>query len=77
MLSWIAQVLLGRSRHPFLPRPGRERALAGLVGLLDPSQKSDLAGPDFAPRLAEARRIARRIARRFAGKLAHSTGEGG
>ncbi len=73
MLSWIAQVLIGRTRHPYLPHPGRERALAGLLGLLDPSQKSDLAGGgDFAPRLAEARHIALK----FAGKLA-GAGAGG
>lgn len=74
MLSWIAQVLIGRARHPYLPHPGRERALAGLLGLLDPAQKSDLAGgADFAPRLAEARRIARK----FAGKLAGAGAGGG
>ena len=68
MLSWIAQVLLGRARHPYLPLPGRERALAGLLGLLDPAQKSDLSGgADFAPRLAEAGRISRKLA----SKLAH------
>lgn len=73
MLSWIAQVLFGRTRHPYLPHPGRERALAGLLGLLDPSQKSDLAcGGDFAPRLAEVRHIARK----FAGKLAGAGGNG-
>lgn len=70
MLSWITQVLLGRSRHPFLPRPGRERALAGLLGLLDPSQKSDLSGADYAPRLAEAGRIARKVAGMLTGGAA-------
>lgn len=72
MLSWITQVLLGRTRHPYLPRPGRERAVAGILGLLDPSQKSDLSGGrDLAPRLAEARRIVRK----FAGKLAGAQGD--
>src|SRR6185503_10926163 len=66
MLSWIAQVLLGRTRHPFLPRPGRQRGLSGLVGLLDPAQKSDLSdGVDFAPRLGEVGRIARKFTRKL------------
>jgi hypothetical protein len=70
MLSWIAQVLLGRARHPYLPLPGRARALAGLVGLLDPAQKSDLSGgADFAPRLAEAGRISRKLASKFTHRL--------
>lgn len=74
MLSWITQVLLGHRRHPYLPHPGRQRALAGVLGLLDPAQKSDLAGAgDFAPRLAEAGRIARH----FAGKLGKPAGETG
>jgi hypothetical protein len=69
MLSWIVQVLLGGARHPYLPVPGRRQALAGLVGLLDPAQKSDLSGDrDFAPRLLEARRIARKFARKLASR---------
>ena len=69
MLSWITQVLIGHTRHPYLPHPGRQRALAGLVGLLDPAQKSDLGGEvDLSLRFAEARRIARK----FAGKLVGS-----
>jgi predicted ATP-grasp superfamily ATP-dependent carboligase len=63
MVYWIAQVLFGRARQPYLPHPRRQRALAGLWSLLDPSQKSDLAdGADFAPRLGEAGRIARKLA---------------
>jgi predicted ATP-grasp superfamily ATP-dependent carboligase len=74
MLSWITQVLIGRKRHPYLPHPGRRRALAAVFGLLDPAQKSDLSGGgDFAPRLAEAGRIARK----FAGKLGKPAGEAG
>ena len=54
------------TRHAFLPRPGRERVFSGLMGLLDPSQKSDLSdGLDFAPRLGEASRIARKFTRKL------------
>jgi predicted ATP-grasp superfamily ATP-dependent carboligase len=68
MLSWIGQVLLGRNWHDALPRPRRALALHGIAGLLDPSQKSDLAGArDPAPRLAEAGHIARKFARKLAG----------
>jgi len=78
MLSWIVQVLLGRARHPYLPLPGRGRALAGLLGLLDPAQKSDLSGGrDFAPRLAEAGRISRKFASKFTQHLAGATARGG
>jgi len=69
MLSWIAQVMLGRARHPWLPRPGRARAFSALAGLLDPAQKSDLSGGrDPTPRLYEAVRIARHFVGK-AGKL--------
>ncbi|NOT29269.1 MAG: hypothetical protein HOP15_02340 [Planctomycetes bacterium] len=71
MLYWIAQVLLGRARHPYLPYPRRQRALAGLWSLLDPTQKSDLAGGiDFAPRLGEAGRIVRKLAAKLGGARA-------
>jgi predicted ATP-grasp superfamily ATP-dependent carboligase len=77
MLSWIIQVLLGPARHPYLPIPGRARALAGLVGLFDPAQKSDLAGSrDFAPRLAEAGRISRKLARKFTHRLSGAVAKG-
>jgi predicted ATP-grasp superfamily ATP-dependent carboligase len=71
MLSWIAQVLLGRKRTADMPYPTRTRALAGLAGLLDPAQKSDLAcAGDFAPRLAEAGRIVRKLRHKLVGGAA-------
>jgi hypothetical protein len=74
-LSWIVQVLLGRRRHPALPYPRRRAALAGLAGLLDPSQRSDLTWrKDPGPRLAEASRIARKFARKLAGSGAGGSG---
>jgi predicted ATP-grasp superfamily ATP-dependent carboligase len=69
LLSWIGQTLLGRARDSGLPHPRRRRAFAGLAGLLDPTQKSDLSGDgDFAPRLAEADRIGRRLAKLLLGR---------
>jgi predicted ATP-grasp superfamily ATP-dependent carboligase len=77
LLYWIVQVLLGRARHSYLPLPGRERALAALAGLLDPAQKSDLAGgADFAPRLAEAGRISRKLAQKLTHRLAGADAKG-
>ena len=68
LLSWIAQVLLGKRRHPTLPYPRRKEALAGLVSLLDPAQKSDLAWKrDPGPRFAEATRIARKFVQKLRG----------
>ncbi len=68
MISWVAQVLLGRRRHPYLPHPARSRAVAGLLSLLDPAQKSDLSGgSDPGPRVAEALRIARRLGGKLTG----------
>jgi predicted ATP-grasp superfamily ATP-dependent carboligase len=67
MLSWIVQVLIGGAAPPGLTRPGRARALRGLLGLLDPAQKSDLSGRDRAPRLGEAERILRKLLRKLLG----------
>jgi hypothetical protein len=54
-----------------MPYPTRTRALAGLAGLLDPAQKSDLAcAGDFAPRLAEAWRIVRKLRHKLVGGAA-------
>ncbi len=66
LLYWIAQVLLGPRRHAYLPHPARSRALAGLLGLVDPAQKSDLScSGDPSPRVAEALRIARKLGRKL------------
>jgi predicted ATP-grasp superfamily ATP-dependent carboligase len=65
-LSWIAQVLLGRRRYPYLPIPKRRRALAAALGLLRPGEKLDIASlDDPMPGLAELPKIARK----FLGKL--------
>ncbi|HET6202579.1 MAG TPA: ATP-grasp domain-containing protein [Planctomycetota bacterium] len=65
LLSWIAQVLLGVKRHPYLPSPSRRAALPALLALLDPRQKPDVPWRGD-PRLALARwaRIGRTLGRK-------------
>jgi predicted ATP-grasp superfamily ATP-dependent carboligase len=64
-LRWIAEVLLGRTRHPYLPHPGRWRALAAIAGLLSPRQKLDVGSLDDPWTLiADLLRILRKIGRR-------------
>lgn len=64
-LVWIASVLLGRRRFPFLPAPRRRAALAAMAGLLNPACKFDvLSLGDPRPGVAEIFKI---IAK-FAGK---------
>jgi predicted ATP-grasp superfamily ATP-dependent carboligase len=41
-MVWIAQVLFGRRRYPFLPMPGRCHALKAVVQLLNPAYKFDI-----------------------------------
>ena len=41
-LIWIAQVLYGKPRYPFLAMPGRHRAAAALLGLLNPASRFDI-----------------------------------
>lgn len=66
MLSWVSQVLAGRGGAAGLARPTRRQALAGLAGLIDPAQHSDLSGGrDFGPRLAEVGRVVRKLARKM------------
>jgi hypothetical protein len=41
-MVWVAQVLFGRRRYPFLPMPGRWDALKAMVQLLNPAYKFDI-----------------------------------
>lgn len=51
---WIASVLGGRHKYPFLRNPNRGVGLTGLLGLLDPRNRSDnQALDDPLPGLAE------------------------
>jgi predicted ATP-grasp superfamily ATP-dependent carboligase len=69
---WLASVVLGRHRLPYLPRIPRRAALAAMLSLLRPGDTFDtLARDDKRPFAAELRRVVR-LARR-----ATSRGPGG
>ena len=58
-LSWMAQVLTGRRRYPFLSYPPRHAAFGALAQLLDPRCKYDLQClEDPRPGLAELCQLA-------------------
>ncbi len=66
---WIASVLWGRRRFPFLPMPKRREALAALAGLLNPALKFDIMSlKDPRPGLGEIFKIAGKLA----GKWKHA-----
>ncbi len=59
-LKWIASVLLGRRRYPFLPSPRRREVFGALASLFDPRIRSDVQSlADPAPGFVELGRIAR------------------
>ena len=61
-MLWIAQVLRGRPRYPFLPVPNRLRGVQALLRLLDPTCHFDILSlRDPRPGLAEIPRIARKL----------------
>ncbi|MCI0585487.1 MAG: ATP-grasp domain-containing protein [Planctomycetes bacterium] len=65
LLTWIAQVLLGTARHPYLPSPPRRAALPALGALLGRRQSSDIPWrEDPRPALAQLLRLPRRLARK-------------
>jgi predicted ATP-grasp superfamily ATP-dependent carboligase len=58
-MVWIASVLRGKKRYPFLAMPSRRQGLAALLGLLNPVYKFDILSlEDPRPGLAEIARIA-------------------
>lgn len=68
-IVWIASVLRGERRYPFLNPPRRREALVAAVRLLDSSEGFDiLSGEDPRPGLAELVRIAAKIGE----KVSHS-----
>jgi predicted ATP-grasp superfamily ATP-dependent carboligase len=57
-MVWIASVLRGKKRYPFLAMPSRRQGLAALLGLLNPAYKFDILSlDDPRPGLAEIARI--------------------
>jgi predicted ATP-grasp superfamily ATP-dependent carboligase len=62
---WIASVLSGRRRHPFLANPSRWEAAAAAVGLFMPTGQFDILSlEDPAPGLAELVKIATKVGRK-------------
>jgi predicted ATP-grasp superfamily ATP-dependent carboligase len=62
IVLWLPQVLLGLRRYPFLAPPKRSRALAALMGLLDPRQKFDVFSiDDPRPGFVEMLKIAHKL----------------
>ncbi len=69
-LMWIATVLLGKQRYPFLSMPSRFQGVAALVGLLSPACRFDvMSWEDPRPGLAAIPRIVQK----FGSKLRDST----
>ena len=67
-LVWIASVLAGRRRYPFLPMPSRRKALAALCGLANPASHFDvLSLRDLRPGLAEVPKLVRKFWRKARG----------
>jgi predicted ATP-grasp superfamily ATP-dependent carboligase len=65
-MVWIASVLRGKRRYPFLAMPDRREGLAALLGLLNPAYKFDILSlEDPRPGLAEIVKIVGK----FGGKL--------
>jgi predicted ATP-grasp superfamily ATP-dependent carboligase len=55
---WIASVLRGKRRYPFLTMPSRRQGIAALFGLLNPKNKFDILSlEDLRPGLAEIVKI--------------------
>jgi len=64
---WIASVLRGRRRYPFLPAPPRRQALGAALRLLDPRDGYDiLTREDPRPGLAEIGALPGKLGRKVA-----------
>ncbi len=59
---WIASVLIGKRRYPFLRMPGRAQGVKALAGLFNPQFKFDiLSWEDPRPGLSEIVKITRSL----------------
>jgi hypothetical protein len=57
-MVWIASVLRGKRRYPFLAMPSRREGMTALFGLLNPTYKFDILSlEDLRPGLAEIVKI--------------------
>jgi predicted ATP-grasp superfamily ATP-dependent carboligase len=57
-MLWIAAVMVGKQRYPFLPMPSRLRGVSALLGLFNPTHKFDiLSWDDPRPGLAEIPKV--------------------
>lgn len=69
-LLWIATVLAGKRRYPFLPMPGRIQAITALLSLLNPANKFDILSlTDPLPGLLELPKTAAKLARKLKAEL--------
>lgn len=72
---WIANVLSGRQRYPFLPHPRRREAIRAMASMLSPRGSFDvLSGDDLRPGLAEMGRIPRKLLRKIAEAIRSGAG---
>jgi predicted ATP-grasp superfamily ATP-dependent carboligase len=61
-ILWIAAVLRGKQRYPFLPMPSRSAAIVALLELFNPGHNFDiLSREDPQPGIAEIVKIARKL----------------
>jgi hypothetical protein len=69
-LMWIASVLLGRRRYPFLSMPSRREGMAALAGFLNPTTRFDIQSwDDPRPGLAEIPQIVRKFLRKLRSEI--------
>lgn len=61
-MLWIASVLVGKKRFPFMKMPGRVQALTALLGLFNPTYKYDILSlEDPRPGMAEIPKVIRKL----------------
>ncbi|MCB0086063.1 MAG: hypothetical protein KDE47_34220, partial [Caldilineaceae bacterium] len=65
-IVWIASVLQGKQRYPFLKMPKRYEAVTAFFELFHPAYKFDiLSRSDLMPGLAEIPKITRKLVAKF------------
>ena len=70
-MVWIASVLRGKRRYPFLAMPRRRQGVAALLGLLNPAYKFDILSlEDPRPGLFEIAKIVRKFRSKLKEELA-------